>query len=87
MQLNHIHQINLLQLPDTDSRFRSDLRALEWGLYELSKNEKKRLEQKAEQRKTFYIPSWFENISGDWMFKGDYWTKKEGNLFENKDFF
>lgn len=46
MNLNHFYKELIPKLPPTDSRLRPDIRALEYGDYDLASKEKDRLEVK-----------------------------------------
>jgi len=87
-QLNESEE-NMGKLPRTDSRFRPDQRALEYGNVKDANDEKCRLEEK--QRATSrarprgeldYHPMWFDfsvdPVSGErlWVYEGGYWENK-----------
>lgn len=77
----------LPHLPQTDSRLRPDLRALEFGDYDLAEKEKCRLEDKQRrQRKLFeqqgvkWKPLWFDRQdpnSSQVTFNNKYWKCRE----------
>jgi hypothetical protein len=77
-------------LPQTDSRFRPDQRALENGDIETAASEKYRLEEKqrdarrslAEMRLE-YRPRWFSLVDSMWKYHGGYWEQREGRKFTN----
>lgn len=86
LQLNFLSDSLKEKLPHTDSRLRTDQRALENGDTETAIKEKHRLEelQRARRREhekngTKHIPAYFEEqevpCTGEriWMFTGNYW--------------
>lgn len=87
--LNHLTKKMARSLPPTDTRFRSDQRAYEYGDLKLAAVEKHRLEegQRArrrarEARKEKYSPIWFDfEIEGKKVilnkYKGGYWEARE----------
>lgn len=88
LQLNYINQNMVFKLPLSDSRFRSDIRALEWGLFEMSEKEKNRIEIQSSKRKSeSYIPQWFELINDKWIIKENYWNCYENSNFKNDVFY
>lgn len=87
--LNHLIKGMVLKLPMTDTRFRSDQRAYEYGDLKLAADEKHRLEeaQRArrkdnEKKKAEHKPLWFDITIEDGKitktkYKGGYWEAKE----------
>jgi oxysterol-binding protein-related protein 3/6/7 len=81
------------ELPNTDTRFRTDQRLFEDGKIDEAENEKQRLEQKQrEWRKSLeasgqkWIPQWFEYTKDEhsengfsWKYRGGYWESR-GNF-------
>lgn len=77
------------ELPSTDSRFRTDMRAYEYGALKLAANEKHRLEESQrarrklrEQNKVTWNPKWFNFVIENKMVKeckynGRYWEAKK----------
>ncbi|TDL28549.1 hypothetical protein BD410DRAFT_811646 [Rickenella mellea] len=69
------------KLPRTDSRFRSDVRALEEGDIQLAEAEKTRLEEMQRERRESgkqAQPKWFKQVDGSdqWIYKGGYWEER-----------
>ena len=98
LQLNHLNLKMIEKLPLTDSRFRSDVRALELGEIKFANEEKKRIEAKQkerllkiENRMESYKPRFFEinpknfNNKREFVFKGTYWKIKEEEKFDEED--
>lgn len=84
LQLNLPAELCTRSLPDTDSRQRADIRALENGDYKAAAIELKRVEEQekalAHLRNTAngtYSPKWFYYEAGQWRYKGGYWELKE----------
>lgn len=87
--LNHLTKEMTTKLPMTDTRYRSDQRAYEYGDLTLAADEKNRLEEAQRARrknndKNFknYIPLWFELVIDEGMivgsnYKGGYWEARE----------
>ncbi|KAI3384700.1 hypothetical protein SNEBB_000666 [Seison nebaliae] len=74
------------KLPSTDSRFRQDLRLLEFGDVERAGEAKNLIEiaqreRREEKRST--EPMWFNQSNGRWKYTGDYWSEREKG-FRNK---
>lgn len=81
------------KLPLTDCRFRTDLRAYEYGDMELAASEKNRLEEKQRKRRKemeaqnqHHVPAWFEfnivkNTVKSFQYKGEYWKAKESGTW------
>ena len=81
---------NLIQkISPTDSRFRTDQKALEYREIKLAGSEKHRLEVNQRARRKFrndneieHVPHWFEAYTdedtGDesWVYKGGYWETR-----------
>jgi hypothetical protein len=77
-------------LPQTDSRFRPDQRALENGDIETAASEKYRLEEKQRDAKRSldevrleYRPRWFSLVDSVWKYHGGYWEEKDRREFTN----
>ena len=99
VQMNHLTMDLAAQLPKTDSRFRPDLRAFEYGDFDLAEEEKQRLEhtqrqrRKAlEQQKKPYRPLWFDMPdpdSNEVSFNWKYWECKKNDKWpeEQMDIF
>ena len=75
-------------IAQTDTRFRTDIRALETGDVKTATAEKVRIEEKQraarklrETEKIAYQPRWFEQRDGEWRYKGGYWEAKETGSF------
>lgn len=99
--LNHLSEELKPILPPTDSRFRTDQRALEEGNLELAASEKTRLEQKQrEVRKerekngikyeALYFKEIVDDITGEsvYMNSNDYWKdRKDKNFKKSPDIF
>lgn len=73
------------QLPETDSRYRSDRLALEKGQTEFAGTEKHRLEEKQrterkarEEKKQTWVPKYFKYENDRWVYDG-YWDKVNNN--------
>ena len=84
LQLNLPPALYSQTLPETDSRHRPDIRALENGDYKTAATELKRIEEqeKALNRlrtteKAIHTPRWFCYEAGQWRYKGGYWEMKE----------
>jgi hypothetical protein len=62
MQLNLLNQFNIVNLPPTDSRFRSDIRALENSQVEMAVDEQKRLATLSKKltASSKHKPLWFQ---------------------------
>ena len=93
LQLNHLHNDIVDQLPQTDSRFRPDVRAMENGDYELASTEKRRLKEKEQKlvkvlknNNTPYKPKWFDPVKVEegaerfFLFNGKYFKQKLNDL-------
>jgi hypothetical protein len=75
-------------LTRTDSRYRPDQRALENGDLKLAVSEKNRLEEKQrvarrvrEEQGEEYMPKWFREENGLWVYNGGYWEARDENNF------
>lgn len=88
IQSNHLTHDMLAHLPPTDSRFRPDIRAYEYGNIKLAGENKNKLEESQRERrkqclesKKEWKPLWFEfKKDGNQInsrFKGDYWKVRE----------
>jgi hypothetical protein len=96
MGLNELPDWLVPILPRSDSRFRTDQRALENGDVDLAGTEKSRLEEKQrairkkrEQEGTEYKPRWFDkSADGVWTYKGGYWeTRLKGEWTDVPDLY
>jgi len=89
LQLNYLYNDLLNQLPQTDSRFRPDVRAIENGDYELANTEKRRLKEKEQKlvkvlrnNNTPYKPKWFNPVKVEegaerfFLFNNKYFNQK-----------
>lgn len=89
-ELNHLNIQMLRKIRPTDTRFRPDQRALEYGEWDLAQEEKNRLEDLQRQRRKLrkernetHKPKYFEKKHHDgcgkdhWVYIGDYWEQKE----------
>jgi len=93
IELNDLDPAVAAILPRTDSRFRSDKRALEEGDLELAGKEKNRLEEKQraarkamEARALQWTPRWFNRAEdGSWVYRGGYWRSRADKAFESQD--
>lgn len=95
INLNLLNSEMFAKIAPTDSRFRPDLRAFEFGNIELAGKEKTRLEEKQRARKkenekkgTPHKPTWFDfSIEGDYInvkFRNQYFKVREsGSWPEN----
>jgi len=90
LNLNILNLDLIEKLPLTDSRFRSDVKALEFGEIKFANEEKNRIEAKQRDRK--YKPMFFEefldsfNNKTEFIFKGNYWKmREEENLSEESE--
>lgn len=67
------------KLPPTDSRLRSDVRALEDGELDTAEQEKARIEemQRDRRRKGQEVqPRWFKQDGDEWVYIGGYWEAR-----------
>ncbi|CAD8132130.1 unnamed protein product [Paramecium pentaurelia] len=93
LQLNHINEEILRNIPQTDSRMRSDMRALECGFKDLGQEEKVRIEEKQrerrkimEEKKQQHIPRFFKeeydsfSKRNQWVYLYNY--EKEKHLID-----
>ncbi|TFY59438.1 hypothetical protein EVJ58_g5773 [Rhodofomes roseus] len=68
------------RLPPTDSRFRTDVRALEEGDIDSAEEEKKRIEEMQRDRRKCggeAKPKWFKQQGDEWVYVGGYWEQRE----------
>lgn len=87
IQSNYLTDNMINKMPPTDSRFRPDMRAYEYGDMKLAAEHKKRLEESQRTRRKNmqdsqeWKPIWFEfTKNGDEVFtrfKGEYWKCRE----------
>ena len=75
LQLN-LPAFVLSGLPETDSRFRKDVRALENGEIKLAAIEYEKNVNKAKNCKDTQGPKWFRLDSSGWEYSGDYWEHR-----------
>lgn len=67
------------KLPPTDSRFRTDVRALEEGDLDLAEEEKLRIEEMQRERRRRgqeRKPRWFKKVGEEWQYVGGYWEHR-----------
>jgi hypothetical protein len=94
IELNEILESERLFLPKTDTRFRSDQKALEEGQISEAESLKLNLEQAQRERRVQmeengqnHIPKWFiKEQNANWTFNGNYWDKRQDPGFSNLDF-
>jgi hypothetical protein len=97
LQLNYLNQETVIKAAHTDSRFRPDQRALEYGNTQLAIDEKLRLEKKQRTRRTEmqasneeHQPRWFREVTDDltgekyFKYMGNYWEGREKGDFGTK---
>lgn len=95
IQSNYLVENMVTKLPPTDSRFRPDMRAYEYGDCKLAGEHKKRLEEtqrarrkKMDDEKSEWKPLWFEFArNGDeniTKFKGEYWKCRESGKWPSE---
>lgn len=68
------------RLPLTDSRHRTDVRALEEGDLDSAEEEKKRIEEAQRERRRRgedRQPRWFKQVGDEWVYAGGYWEQRE----------
>lgn len=68
------------RLPLTDSRHRTDVRALEEGDLDSAEEEKKRIEEAQRERRRRGAdrqPRWFKQVGDEWVYAGGYWEQRE----------
>ena len=84
MGLNEITPDIVAYLPPTDSRYRPDQQAMEYGRIDEADREKERVEIAQRQRRKelqdrggTWQPNWFEKAAdGEWIYKGGYWETR-----------
>ncbi|KZT21678.1 hypothetical protein NEOLEDRAFT_1139089 [Neolentinus lepideus HHB14362 ss-1] len=67
------------KLPPTDSRYRTDVRALEEGDLNRAEAEKLRIEEMQRERRRNgkdRRPRWFKQVGDEWMYVGGYWEER-----------
>ncbi|KAG9288503.1 hypothetical protein G9A89_015709 [Geosiphon pyriformis] len=91
VELNEITPDIVEFLPNTDTRFRPDQRLFEQGKVEEAEKEKLRIEQKQrdfrkqlEKNGEEWEPQWFKLVNGEWVYKGEYFEKRDKKAFEKK---
>ncbi|KAH9937519.1 Oxysterol-binding protein-domain-containing protein [Fomitopsis serialis] len=68
------------RLPPTDSRLRTDVRALEEGDIDRAEEEKKRIEEMQRDRRKMGAecrPRWFKQQGDEWVYVGGYWEQRD----------
>lgn len=83
--LNHLTKSMLMKLPQTDTRFRPDQRAYEYGDVTIAAEEKHRLEEAQRHRRKIcegFKPLWFDiqvenNAIVGSRYKGGYWEARD----------
>ena len=77
--LNEITSDLVDVLPPTDSRYRTDVRALEEGDLDRAETEKSRIEEMQRERRrqhTEQKPRWFVQAGDEWIYTGEYWDQR-----------
>ncbi|KAJ2928928.1 hypothetical protein H1R20_g8334, partial [Candolleomyces eurysporus] len=77
--LNEITDDIAQRLPPTDSRLRSDVRALENGDLDTAEAEKARIEEMQRDRRRNgqeRPPRWFKKVEDEWEYAGGYWESR-----------
>ncbi|TFK57419.1 hypothetical protein OE88DRAFT_1651128 [Heliocybe sulcata] len=67
------------KLPPTDSRYRTDVRALEEGDLDRAEAEKLRIEEMQRDRRRSgkeRQPRWFKQVGDEWVYIGGYWEER-----------
>ncbi|KAI0936144.1 hypothetical protein AcW1_000457 [Taiwanofungus camphoratus] len=67
------------RLPPTDSRLRTDMRALEEGDIDHAEEQKRRIEEMQRDRRRSGAdrrPRWFKQVGDEWIYTGGYWEKR-----------
>jgi len=67
------------KLPPTDSRLRTDVRALEEGDLDTAEAEKVRIEEAQRERRRLghdQKPRWFKQQGEEWVYAGGYWEAR-----------
>ncbi|OBZ78759.1 Oxysterol-binding protein-related protein 3 [Grifola frondosa] len=67
------------KLPPTDSRLRTDVRALENGDIDFAEREKLRIEEMQRERRNCGAersPRWFKQVGEEWLYIGGYWEQR-----------
>lgn len=78
--LNELDSDLKQQLPPTDSRFRTDVRALEEGRLDDAEAEKTRIEEAQRERRRQGAdtqPRWFKKVGDHWEYVGGYWEQRQ----------
>jgi hypothetical protein len=90
IQLNLPPEAFSQPIAHTDSRYRPDQRALEFGDLATAASEKNRVEEKQraarkdrESQNLPYFPRWFRLEDGEWRYIGGYWEQKEAGQFSD----
>lgn len=88
MQLNHPPDC-YPGLPQTDTRYRPDQRAVENGDIDTAIAEKDRIEEKQRQARKVreaahedWSPTWFSHLDGEWKYLGGYWEQRATGKFK-----
>lgn len=74
-------------LPPTDSRYRTDVQALEEGDLNRAEAEKSRIEEMQRERRRVHSeqqPRWFTRAGEDWTYTGEYWEQRARGWTEVK---
>ena len=85
LNLNALNFDLIEKLPLSDSRFRSDVKALEFGEIKFANEEKNRIEGKQRERAFTYKPVFFEELlesfhkNPEFVAKGNYWKLRDEN--------
>ncbi|TEB39166.1 hypothetical protein FA13DRAFT_450518 [Coprinellus micaceus] len=77
--LNEITTDIAQKLPPTDSRLRTDIRALEHGDLDTAETEKTRIEEAQRDRRRRgqdAQPMWFRKVGDEWEYAGGYWEAR-----------
>jgi hypothetical protein len=85
--LNEITSDLVGVLPLTDSRYRTDVRALEEGDLDRAEAEKSRIEEMQRERRRVHSeqqPHWFTRAGEEWTFTGKYWEQRARGWAEVK---
>ena len=96
IQLNHLNVDLAKKIAPTDTRFRPDQKALEYGYIDVAGTEKLRLEEKQrmkrkenEKKHIEHVPRYFkeqeDDFTGDkeFVYLGGYWEDREKGNFNN----
>lgn len=90
LNLNALNFDLIEKLPLSDSRFRSDVKALEFGEIKFANEEKNRIEGKQRERAFTYKPVFFEEVldsfhkNPEFVVKGNYWKMRDENTLSEE---